>query len=167
MAEITNSDDVIDSREVTARIDELTSELTTCEHCGEDIRETDNPNREEYERTDDLIPGDVSALFCAEAADGEHYPEADNADDAREELRQLQEFAKEGECYDGWDSGIPFYRETYMKNLAQEEVEEELGEEYISRWPLNQIDWEEAADHPDFQGQFSELDFNGVTYFTR
>lgn len=125
MSEITNYDDVIDSRDIIERIDELREQISELKN------------------------------------------EKQNVDDLEEELSTLEALAEEGESLSDWEYGVTLIRDSYFKEYAQE-FAEDCG--YIQRdramqWPYNCIDWDEAAD--ELLMDYTELDFNGATYYAR
>ena len=116
---ISNFDDIIDSRDVLERINELVEQL----------------------------------------------PELD--EDGRNELAALDALRKQGEDYAaGWDHGETLIRDSYFKEYAQELAEETgaIKNSDIS-WPYTCIDWDMAA--RDLQGDYSAIEFSGVTYWVR
>jgi hypothetical protein len=114
---ISNSDDVIDSRDVIARIEELQANVA-----------------------DDTITADED-----------------------EELQALLKLADEGA--DDWEHGVALIRNSYFATYA-EELADDLGAVPAdASWPLTCIDWEQAA--RELQGDYTALDFDGVTYWVR
>lgn len=134
---ISNMDDVIDSRDVIERIEELTTERDALEaECAE--------------------PGEGAPLQELEAWD------EDNSDELRA-LLALQEEA-EGYCPD-WTYGAQLIRDSYFEDYAQELAEDCGDFDNAARWPYNCIDWERAA--RELQSDYTAVDFDGVTYWVR
>lgn len=128
----TNSDDVIDSRDVIEAIEELQGEIEAKTHESDD------------------------------EADVEEVAELQAELDA---LLKLQEQA-EGYCAD-WRHGEQLIRDSYFETYA-EELADDCGmvdRKLASRWPYTCIDWERAA--RDLQMDYTSVDFDGVTYWTR
>lgn len=122
--EITNSADVIDSRDVIARIEEL--------------------EKKEY-------PADEPTI----------YREED-----QNELAILKELAKQGEDYaEDWEFGAQLIRESYFEDYARELAEDIGAISDDMKWPCNCIDWERASQ--ELQIDYTEIDFNGVSYYVR
>ena len=118
---ITNTDDLIDSREIIERIEELT-----------EIEE------------DTEVALDI---------------------DEMSELATLRAFAEEAsENCDDWAYGVLLIRYSYMKEYAQE-CAEECGAPAPAEWPYRCIDWDQATE--EFQMDYNEVEFDGVTYFVR
>ncbi len=112
---ITNSDDIIDSRDIAARIAEL-----------EDSQDEDDQT----------------------------------------ELAMLQSLVDQ---YSGseWEYGVTLIRETYFADYAEEFAKDvsDIPVEAFDAWPMNCIDWEQAAS--ELQMNYVSLDFDGVTYYAR
>lgn len=113
MSEISNSDDIIDSRDVIKRIEQLEEEG-------------------QY--------------------DGD-------------ELIALKKLAEQCEGYGDWAHGETLIRESHFKEYAQQ-LAEDIGR-YTpgGDWPLNCIDWEQAA--KELAYDYTEVDFDGVAYLMR
>lgn len=131
------SSDVLDSRDVIARIGELfdrEDELTT--------RIEDGGTLTDEEREE---------LAELQSPDGE--------------LSRLRLFADEASGYADWEYGATFVRDSYWMTYAQE-LAEDIGaipQEYS--WPASYIDWERAAS--DLQMDYSSVELEGVTFWTR
>lgn len=117
--EISNYDDIIDSREIIERIAEI-------------------------------------------EADG------DRTEDDDQELATLRALAEEGESMADWQYGATLIRDSYFVQYAQE-LADDLGiinsNATAGQWPLYHIDWEAAAD--ELKQDYTEIDFDGVTYWVR
>lgn len=128
----TNSDDVIDSRDVIEAIEELQGEIEAKTHESDD------------------------------EADVEEVAELQAELDA---LLKLQDDA-EGYCAD-WRHGEQLIRDSYFETYA-EELADDCGmvdRKLASQWPYTCIDWERAA--RELQYDYTSVDFDGVTYWTR
>ena len=138
MTTVDNNEDVLDTRDIIARIEELKLEWN--EGTG-----GDNPD-------DYTLSEDDWAVGLGE--DGAH------------EIVALLELAKEGaDNFADWEHGETLVRDSYFKEYAQE-----LGD-YIGAikadagWPLNCIDWEQAA--RELRMDYTSVEFDGVTYWGR
>ena len=152
--EISNSDDVIDSRDVIQRIAELESEISavgdeenpiadetaTCGECGKSWNNATNP---------------TPAARCPF-----EYVHAEIA-----ELKTLQALASKAEGYSDWKYGATLIRDSYFEEYAQELAEDIGATDKEQRWPLNHIDWNAAAE--ELQGDYTSVEFDGVTYWIR
>jgi hypothetical protein len=138
--QISNSDDIIDSREVIQRIEEL-----------EEERQELADNAEEAE----------------EAEDGEMARQAvigwDKANGA--ELSALQALAKEAEGYAAdWEYGETLIRDSYFTEYAKE-LCKDIGAIPRDLPSYIEIDWEATADN--LRADYTSVDFDGVTYWIR
>jgi hypothetical protein len=144
---ISKYDEIIDSRDVIKRIEELEEERQSLQD------DVDIANTED--------PPNPSALNEAEEA----LSEWDNADDA-EELKALKALAEEGEGYSDWRHGAQLINEDYFETYAREFAEDLHGAEMRSAaWPFSCIDWEQAA--AELQQDYSAVDFDGQTFWVR
>lgn len=139
--EISNTDNVIDSRDVIKRIEQLERER------GSLAADIDEPTPEE-----------AAALA-----------EWDESDDG-EWLGVLRKLAKEAEDSPDWEYGETLIRESYFTDYIEELIHDcyELPEEVNSgSWPWRhmQIDYEAAAE--EAKADYMEVDFDGVTYLIR
>jgi hypothetical protein len=138
--EITNSDDLIDSRDVMARVVELEEEREAL----------------------------TTALADASKDAIDHAKDALNAWEEEEgrELAALNALAADAEGYSSdWSYGAVLIRDSYFEDYAQE-LAEDIGA--INRnavWPNNCIDWTQAA--RELQQDYTAVDFDGVTYWVR
>jgi hypothetical protein len=137
--EINNSDDVIDSRDVIARIEELESDLETeRELLADHPAEPDTPAREfrlsniaEYE-------AELTALKALQAE-------------------------AEGYCPD-WTYGATLIRDSYFTEYARELVSD-IGDLPKEIPHYIEIDWEATA--RNIRMDYTAVEFDGVTYWVR
>ena len=144
MKTISNTQDVIDSRDVIARIEELERILLECPHCGEGL---------------------------AEDEEGENCPdceqELDFDDDEIEELKALKKLAEDGEDYaTDWIYGVGLIHEDYFTEYC-EELCKDIGDipKELPWYIANHIDWDGVAD--EIKQDYTEIDFDGETYYVR
>lgn len=137
--EISNRADVLDSRDIIARIKEL-----------EDERDdfTDSPQSREG-----LDPDD------------EPHTWAETFEDDAAELTALRALAEEGESLSDWAHGETLIRDSYFEDYARELAEDigAIGKDLP--WPACHIDWEAAADA--LKQDYTSLEYGGVTYWAR
>jgi hypothetical protein len=142
---ISNSQDVIDSRHIIARIDELTDLQDTLEQAKTDLAEASEDQR-------------------AKAQDALDNAQSDFTQDEADELEALTDLSDEAFQYSrDWKYGAQLIREDYFVDYAKEfakDVGDIKGDE---QWPLNHIDWDAAA--AELQQDYTEVDFDGVTYY--
>lgn len=136
---IDNTKNIIDSRDIIARIEELTDERDAW-------IENDDGDEGEQDRT---------------AADWrEEFPDEAN------ELRALAELAEEAEGYaPDWRYGEALIRDSYFIEFAQELAEDIGAIDKAASWPNTCIDWEQAA--RELQMDYTQVDFDGVAYWIR
>jgi hypothetical protein len=82
-----------------------------------------------------------------------------------DELEALKALAKEAEGSPDWEHGETLIRDSYFESYAQELAEETGMVKGTESWPLNCIDWEEAADQ--LKQDYFSVDFDGVDYWIR
>lgn len=138
---INNTQDIIDSRDVIARIEELEEEKTDLEQARD-------------EAVDEDIEGAETAL-------------ADWIDENGEELKSLKALADGAEGYSGdWRHGATLIRDSHFESYARELAEDLHGDKMrAAEWPFSCIDWEKAAS--DLQQDYTCVDFDGVDYWVR
>lgn len=169
MTDISNMDDVIDSRDVIKRIEELQSERDSLKEEHDSARAAfaekagysyDDATAEQIEDDDtgellsleSSILDKQSELIAWEVA---------NADELKA-LESLQEGA-EGYAED-WRHGATLIRESYFTDYA-EELLKDIGDlpQNIPHYIV--IDWEKTADN--IREDYTSVDFDGVTYWVR
>lgn len=151
----TNSDDVIDSRDVIAHLVELDSDraalLAAVETAKTDLTLASHGD------------GDTGgvlgvALEAAETALQEWDDENDYGPFAA--------FAKEGEdSADDWAHGVTIIREDYFTDYAKQLADDIGAVNSDANWPLTYIDWAAAA--RALKEDYTEIDFGGIPYFVR
>ena len=114
---VSNTDDVIDSRDVIARIEELESELE-----GGTLDEDGG-----YTMADD--DGDLTDM-----------------NDEYEELEALKKLAEDGEDSADWHHGETLINDSYFEDYARQLADDIGAVNGDESWPNNCIDWERAAD---------------------
>lgn len=136
---ISNTDDVIDTRDIETRISYLRSSWA----------ETTGSNPDDYQLSEDDWKAGLS-------------------DDEAEELVKLLALADEyADQIPDWRYGETLIHEDYFVQYAQE-LAEDIGAYPLSRdmqWPLTYIDWDRAADA--LRMDYWSIDFDGETYWVR
>lgn len=158
-----NTDDIIDSRDVISRIDDLDARLA-CDHCGEPV--------EPAPRDLDTGAGAVwvhtsGAVHCDDDDTGESASLSDPLDnDESAELDALRKLAEDGADYcPDWEHGTELVRDSYFKDYAMQFAEDIGAISSDAAWPRYAIDWNAAA--ADLRVDYTALDFDGVTYWAR
>jgi hypothetical protein len=155
--EISNSDDVIDSRDVIARIDELTTERSDL------ATDVDDANDARAELAEDASEDEI------EEADGEITDAVDARtewdDDYGDELKALQALADEASDYCGdWTHGATLVRKSYFTDYCEELVKD-IGDLPSKIPDYIVIDWEATAEN--LKADYTSVEFDGVTYLVR
>lgn len=136
---ISNTQDVIDSRDVIARIEELEGEQETL-LCGQShVEDLTDEQRAEFLEWE-----------------GEYGAELDS----------LRELAKEAEGYAAdWTYGEALIRDSYFEDYARELADDIGALPKEQSWPCQHIDWEAAAEA--LKQDYTSVEFDGVTYWIR
>lgn len=153
---ISNSDDVIDSRDVIARIEELRDERESLVSDLDDAKEThaDADNQEDR----------AAAYADVEVAESA-LKEWDASEEA-EELKTLESLASEAEGYAAdWQHGETLIRDSYFKEYAMELAEDIGAIDSNATWPNTCIDWDQAA--RELRMDYTSVEFGNVTYWVR
>lgn len=152
----TTNDEVIDSRDVISRIEDLESErkdlvqavADACAICIDSVKN----NPEKYKEAQESYREANNALI-----DWDH----DNAD----ELKSLQDLASEGEdATSEWRHGETLIREDYWVEYVQD-LCKDIGDlpQDIPHYIV--IDWDETA--RNIAMDYSTISFDGVDYYIR
>ena len=129
---IDKAENVIDSREVQARIDDLESDIAAYEEDAEAGEEVD----------------------------------ADDLNELKEELDILEAFADEAaDCTSEWDDGATFINADYFETYAREFAADIGAIEPKRSWPLNCIDWADAAE--ELRQDYSTVEFDGQDFYVQ
>ncbi len=135
-----NTDDLIDSRDIIDRIAELRDERDSCMM----LREDDSGNV-----TEEPDPQGWADQYPEDAA----------------ELAALEKLAGEAEDYaDDWRHGVTLIRDDYFTEYARELLED-CGTipRDIEEWVI--IDWDATA--RNVRMDYTGVEFDGVTYWVR
>lgn len=136
----TNSDDVIDSRDVEEAISELESELETAFE--------DRPEAEEV------------LTYAVWLAQSEY------ADDEAQELKALLSLREQASGYaSDWKYGEILIRDSHFEDYARELADDIGAVDNNASWPYTCIDWKQAAE--ELQQDYTSVEFDGVTYWVR
>lgn len=154
MATFDKYDDIIDSRDVIARIEELEAER-------EALQETLGDAREAYRATlESEGAAELDAVMAAKDALA-----AWGVDDGVE-LAALKALADEASGYAAdWYDGETLIRDSYFTNYAMQLAEDIGAIDRNAQWPNTCIDWDQAA--RELQMDYTAVDFDGVTYWIR
>lgn len=156
--EITNYEDLIDSRDVIARIGELeeqeelaADDARRIAELHEEANATDDEDRAESLRGEaEVLEAGLLTLDASETA----------------ELAALRALADEAEGSPDWRHGETLIRDSYFEDYARQLSDDMHGRDSAGHsWPFTCIDWAEAAS--ELQQDYFSVDFDGVTYWIR
>ena len=157
MATFDKYSDVIDSRDVIARIEELEGEREALQLEIDDA-ETQWLKTEAGTNEAHAVVDRRQAAYVA-------LDTWDASSDA-DELRILKALADEASGYAAdWPHGETLIRDSYFKDYAMELADDIGAIDNNASWPLTCIDWDQAA--RELQMDYSAVDFDGVTYWIR
>jgi antirestriction protein len=140
--EIDNMQDIIDLRDVIARVEELEEERERCTLTAPDGTETENS-----EGWAEVFPEEAAELAM---------------------LNTLLEECKGNGGDEQWRGdwySVTLIRDSYFETYAQELADDIGAINSDARWPNNCIDWERAA--RELQMDYTSVDFFGIDYWTR
>ena len=144
MEPITNTQDIIDSRDIIKRVDELEEAFDTCPHCGEGIL------AEESIKTNKCPDCEQELL-----EDGE-----------KDELETLKSIVDQAEGYGDFEPGEGLIHEDYFTDYCQELCTDvRYLPADLPEFIENNIDWDGVAG--EIRQDYTEIDFDGVSYFMR
>lgn len=138
---ISNLDDTIDVRDIIARVEELREER-------DDLQLALDGGSQE----------DVNAMAEWETDNAEELAELESLLDDLNGMGGDEQW--EGDWYP-----VTLIRDSYFQDYAQELAEECGMIDTNAKWPMTCIDWEKAA--RELQWDYSSVEVNGVTYWTR
>lgn len=155
-----NYTDLIDSREVLARIDELQTEraelITQREDASAQLLQLysedaidETGERASLKETLEQLTQDIEVWDRNFTTD----------------LKALLDLADQGETSPNWQSGETLIRGTYFKEYAQQFAEDIGAVNLDMGWPHSYIDWDQAAD--ELKLNYTCVDFDGVDYWIR
>lgn len=172
-------EDVFDSRDVVALIEELESELPAPDNA--DSRE-DPPKDAPHGYSVEWVGSDANdpeyrwtnpagkeskELFRTRAeawADATKVAKDDGWEEDRAFLLDLLKLQDDQGAAD-WFHGETFIRESHFKDYAQQFAEDIGRIPDDAKWPCNCIDWEQAA--RELRMDYSSVDIAGVTFYYR
>jgi len=167
--------DVIDSRDVIARIEELTEQQEGEElecTCKEHVENCDCEacfNGEESRKPDIATCGTCGFSWCMNChpcPSARCHNEYNHLDeDEAIELADLKALAEEAEGSPDWTYGETLIRDSYFERYAMQLADDIGAINRESTWPNNCIDWERAA--RELQYDYFRVDFGGDEYWVR
>lgn len=150
---VDNAQDIMDSRDVIARIEELKTDITYGFEAEDEIPDFDNLATTYWWKNEA-----ETASFLARC-------EAAGVVDEAEELATLMAFADEAEATPDWIHGETLIRESYFEDYARDLADDIGAIKSDAGWPNSFIDWEAAAEA--LKQDYGSAEFDGVTYLFR
>jgi antirestriction protein len=150
MERTSNSEDVLDSRDLIARVEEVEPELQDA-YTGQG----GNEERLSFEEWLEEVEADNSHTL----------------QDAATEFRAITAFLEQMKGYGGdeeWRGDwypVTLVRDSYFKEYAQELAEDVGAIPDDAAWPCTCIDWERAA--RELRMDYTAAEYDGVTYWFR
>ena len=159
---VSNSEDIVDSRDIVARFNELENELHAV-HADEHKRVNDDPDLSDEDRATvpDPVNLDEWIDYVLGSPDGHLY------ESEAEEYKVLKELIDDINSIGGDSAkdGVTLIRDSYFKSYAQEFADDIGAVNRESGWPNSCIDWDQAAD--ELQTDYTSIEWDGVTYWGR
>lgn len=160
-----SSDNIIDSRDIVQRFDELDSDKTDSEEAVEEAQDTFSAYQEEHPTTEEQDETQTeSDLPEAIATAKEALTEWRSSGDG-EEYAAIQELIDQGKEYGDWSHGETLIADHDCEPYAQQMADEIGAVDKQAAWPLTCIDWAQAAD--ELKADYMEVDFDGSPYWMR
>lgn len=159
MREISKYDDIIDSRDVIKRIEQLKDER---EMLLDELTESQNCVHHHH---NDTIPENI-----ADYVEGREFLRCQEEltewdDENQEELKSLESLADDASGSPDWEHGEMLIRDSYFKDYAQEIAEDCGMIPKNNAWPCTCIDWDQAAE--ELKMDYFSVEFDGVDYWIR
>ena len=163
--EISNTANVLDSRDIIDRIEYLESErepLTDAvDQAQEALNDLDGNDFDEVSTFEEAEQEAKDALKAAYA----NVKDWDESDEGQE-LAKLKAFAEEAEGYaEDWRYGATLIHEDYFEDYARDLAAEGDYDMKNEQWPYTCIDWTQAAE--ELKQDYTSVDFDGETYWVR
>lgn len=146
--DVSNSEDIVDSRDIIERIEELEEKKSEFILNESWINEDESPSW-----------GDIAEKNAEAESKWDETEEG-------EELKALLNVQEQAEGYaSDWKYGESLIRDSYFKEYAEQLAEDIGAINPKAAWPNNCIDWDKAAD--ELQQDYTSIDWDGVTYWIR
>jgi hypothetical protein len=166
---IDNNQDIMDSRDIIARIEELESDrdslVETIDEAESEV-EAITASRVHYVDADHLreITAELDTAkdkLTSAKKDLEDWKDSYDG----QELEELTALAEEASSSPDWSYGETLIRDSYFTEYAQELAEDVCEMPKDIKWPYTCIDWDQAAS--ELKMDYMAVDFDGVTYWIR
>ncbi len=164
--EISNTANVLDSRDIIDRIEHLeserealTDEVDTAQEALDDLNSDDFEEVSAFEEAEQTAKDELATA----QANVNDWDESDEG----QELAKLKAFAEEAESSSSdWTYGATLIHEDYFEDYARQ-LADDLGlyDDRKAQWPHTCIDWAQAAE--ELKQDYTSVDFDGETYWVR
>ncbi len=173
MSNIDNTEDLLDSRDIIERIEELEGEQDSYVEEYEEAKEEAEElaeERGEWEPTERLTDAtnalsrywDITPEEVDDAVAGFRNPADEFNGD--EELHSLKKLAEQLEGYGDWEHGETLIRKSYFVEYVEDLLKDCGDLPKDIPWYIS-IDWEATA--RNLKIDYTEASFDGVTYYMR
>ena len=163
--EISNTDNVLDSRDIIARIEYLESERESLTDAVDTVQETlDDLDASDFEEVSEFEEAEQTTKdeLATAQANVKDWAESDEG----QELAKLKAFAEEAEGYaEDWRYGATLIHKDYFEDYARDLAAEGDYDMKNEQWPYTCIDWAQAAE--ELKQDYTSVDFDGETYWVR
>lgn len=166
---ISNTDNIIDSRDVIERLKELEGyEQEALDRAAEiraEISKVKAKDGEPEADDFDCIESLEADIWTAEG--GEEYGTTDDfTEDEYAELQSLKALDSNGrDATSEWVDGTALVHEDHFRQFAEQEAEDLGMVNDTNSWPYRHIDWEAAAD--ELKSDYTTVEFGDSTYYVR
>jgi hypothetical protein len=169
-----NGCDIIDSRDIIERIEELEGEIIGATVTWTIDGDGEEPAQGEVQGVEENAEGGVCLVVTPTRKDVDtdvrlfvEDTDLPNDSDDLSELLMLRALVKELDSTAGESAhhGITMIRDSYFEDYARELAEDIGAIDRNATWPNNYIDWEAAADA--LKTDYSTVDFDGIEYWVR
>lgn len=155
--------DVIDSRDVIERLNELQDEIDTMEF---DVEEAVDAINDWIEPDEPTSETDAAFEVLKQNKLDAQTRLDDWMSENGDEYKALKTLDADGSEYaSDWRHGETLIHESYFKTYAEELANDIGAIDSKAGWPLNCIDWGEAAEQLKFD--YAAVDFHGDTFYIR
>lgn len=169
MKNISNNADILDSRDIISRIEELEAIFSDAE-ISEENGATPQLDENGDIKVDESTCGECGkswndALISGSTPAPSGRCPYEHIHEEIEELSNLLALQEEASGSSDWTYGETLIRDSYFQEYAQELAEDIGAINKQATWPNNCIDWERAAD--ELKQDYFSVDFDGVDYWIR
>ena len=171
-SEINWGDDIIDSRDIISRYEELLIEEEYLEGVVEEAKEKVSEFLKEHGGEENLTEDQRECLddLDKELEEAEGNLIEFNSSFEKDELETLKEVITQGESSPDWSYGEQLIHEDYFTEYTEELVNDcwEMPKEFNEgKWPWNHMfmDWESAAE--ELKQDYFTIGVQGETYYIR